>query len=272
MSAQVVSREHRQTWRRADGRRAALALLDYSNLVSEEAEGDSSLMRHFMVELVRAVTSLAPQIEYLAIRAYGGWLDRGSVTSGASKAMRALEGSDPFPIAHPSRRAILHGEVRLANALLSVPEVEFVDTYRVREGPPRIRLAGSPVPGGCASDPSACPAAILKRFTRSTRKNCPASGCAVTCGDAFKTYEQKMVDTLIACDLVEAGSSPDLDLVALLTCDTDLLPPLVYASSMRRTELAVITPDPCWRSHHVEILNGIGVHLLPAESSYVDTR
>lgn len=62
MSAQAVNPEHRQTWRRADGRRSALALLDYSNLVSKEAEGDSSLMRHLMIELVRAVTSLAPEI------------------------------------------------------------------------------------------------------------------------------------------------------------------------------------------------------------------
>ncbi len=271
MTLHVESRERPRTWGRADGRPSAMALLDYANLVSEESERDSPLMSHLMIGLVRAISGLAPQIEHLEIRAYGGWLNEGIITSSASKAMRALEGANPFPVTHPARRhALLHGEIRIVNTLLSLPHVEFGETYRMRKRPPRIRLAKSPVPDRCLADATSCPAAVLKRFTKSASKTCPTPDCSVTCGEAFMTFEQKMVDTMIACDLIEASQSADLALVAVLTCDTDFLPPLIYASSTASAQVAVVTPDRCWRSAHIEMLQRAGVRLLPEEGSNGD--
>ena len=53
---------------------------------------------------------------------------------------------------------------------------------------------------------------------------CPKQGCKVGHADLVYRHEQKLVDTMLACDLIYAANQ--VDHIALVSDDDDFLPPL----------------------------------------------
>lgn len=163
----------------------------------------------------------------ILIRLYGGWVDNGILTRRASMLEQVINASPIFPFRDSSRGTIVRGKIELAKSLLVHPRLEWSGTFRTKAGLPRIRLEQN-FTHSCV-DQDLCPVRVLARFTKSRSKMCPVKDCTVLNRDAFKCAEQKMVDTLISCDLIALASDPYTAAVALLSEDTDLLPPLVQA-------------------------------------------
>ena len=108
----------------------------------------------------------------------------------------------------------------LAVALLEEPGHHLFNTYRRKGKPANIRVQ-SPAVVGCAE--AACPLPHARRLLKSGR--CPTPTCSVTADDLVYRHEQKIVDTMLSCDLLYAAHL-DYDLVLLVSGDDDFLPPL----------------------------------------------
>ena len=188
----------------------------------------------FKLEFNRLVTlafKLDTTTQDISIRIYGGWKTSNVWTNRASRMQQAIGAQQLFPFAHPPV-GIVRGSVKLVTSLLVDPQLNWDTTFKVRAGLRRVTLAEAPCFDGCSSPQSECPVRRFAKFTKNRGSNCPADGCSVSNEKVFKSAEQKMVDTMLACDLIECASDDSISAVAIVTEDTDLLPALVQAANL----------------------------------------
>lgn len=241
---------------------AALVILDYSNVFpgrSDEDEFATSVQR--LRSIAKAIIDRSTASRVL-LRLYGGWMQDGRAHSNAaSRAQLLTTQADPFPVIADGR--VVHGRLELATALLSFPEYVLPDTYRIRGAVPRLILRDGAAPKGCAAADT-CPALILKRFTKGPRKLCPVSECPVTCKTAFVHAEQKMVDTHMAADILHAATAHEYEFVAVVSGDSDVVPPLLQAARSVHGRLALAPNSGFMPQHFVHVLRDAGVEIVEA--------
>ena len=186
----------------------------------------------------------------------------GEYTHGASKVLEAVSHVDLFPLysTDPSG-TIIRGEIGLANSLLALPRLTWHHTSAVLRGAPRLRFASNRKACPRIEEGDGCLASQMVKFSKSKGSVCPSDGCTATNGDTFERLLQKMVDTLMVCDLLHIAKLPcDRQKIIVATDDWDVLPGIAAAAEGN----AAIT----WirRNHRREqsydgSLSAVGVHI-----------
>lgn len=202
------------------------ALVDYDNLRPDQKRLALTELARRIADAVLAAAPTPPGT--LDVRLYGGWYAVDAVrgthrpTAAAQELMRSVGSSDfPFfytPSGHPGRIRVL---MSLARSMLVDPSRDLVRTYRPK---PLYSLIGKPrsVKTVCQHDDKAqcCLRGLKKLFTKQV---CP--DCAAVSTDFLPPGgEQKLVDTMIAADLLQAAASGEG--VALVSSDDDFVPPI----------------------------------------------
>ena len=95
-----------------------------------------------------------------------------------------------------------------------------------------------PAEVGCTD--TACPLPLAKKLLKSGK--CPTSSCSVTADDLVYRHEQKIVDTMLTCDMVYAPTQ-DYQHLILVSGDEDFLPPL-RTVLLRGTPVSRFHPKP----------------------------
>jgi hypothetical protein len=240
----------------------ALILLDFDNCFPRISEVTPSSLRHDLLRLCRVVYNMTNEVERIEIRAYGGWMDSGTLTTTGSQVAQLLSVASPFPLRLGQH--LLHGDLTLATSLIAAPSHPLGNSHRPRTGLPRVRLAAGQ-PAECTEHPLTCPVMCLRRFTRSRASLCPAPGCPVTAGGAFRHSQQKMVDTHITCDLLEATQTSQYCASMLLSTDMDFFPPLLQASlGAPRPPLVSALGEPL-SPDYIAALEGAGIMIVQGE-------
>lgn len=90
-------------------------------------------------------------------------------------------------------------------------------------------------------------------------------GCQVTAQSAFVSAEQKMVDTLLACDLIDLVLSADVTHITVVSGDTDFVPPILFAKGWKTASLQLIVPKAGWSSGQTSILEDSGITVTELE-------
>ena len=239
---------------------AVVVLIDYSNFFPPgDIDPTDSALRHALLRLAERVISRLPNVEWILLRLYGGWMQDGALTSVGSKVSQLVQLATPFPVAVGGDR-LVHGEIQLALDVAGVEGLNMEDTFRRRQGPSRLQLSQSPVPEGCAVHASRdCPMRAVALLTRRAEKTCPVRECQVTPRSAFVVHEQKMVDVMMASDILYYCRDSTATGVVVVTCDTDLLPSLCYAASITRVPLVLAPLSACWTAAHTHLLDNMGV-------------
>jgi len=216
-------------------------IIDFDNFFRDDKYIDNpSYFANELNDLVDTVVDLNKTAEYLSIRFYGGWLVNGVWTNIASRLQQTIQSIDYFPVLKHADKKKIYGDIELVTRLVGLPEIEWTNTLREKNGLPRLRLKKSGLPDGCAKDNEICPARILYRFTKSKMKSCPSQSCNVKNSDAFKVLEQKMVDTMISCDIIELSSKGELGGMLVVSDDYDLLPALAIGTNRLSLKSKVI--------------------------------
>jgi hypothetical protein len=241
-------------------------LVDFDNVFKNGPGLNFDWMKHELNKLVELALAADPNIAMVSIRLYGGWMQDGMLTAFASTLQTVISASSFFPIKHPKKEGLLRGTIDLATRLLGVPAIEWDDTRRVKSGLPRIRLAKETLPSKCIN-PDVCPATALNRFTKHKSKLCPTAGCSVTNAEAFQTVEQKMVDTMIACDTIFLAVDGGQGYVLVVTDDSDAVPAVALAQTLSKgPKLKLVTTSRTAGVYNAT-MNSIGVecHVFEAE-------
>lgn len=154
-------------------------------------------------------------------RIYGGWYE-GSMLTQAAQNIACELGRD-FPAILPFRnRAGITGKctvtAELARSLEAEPAHHLFNTYRQRSMPRTLKCA-DPSSRGCTDED--CPLACLPSLFDT--EMCPKDGCSVKLHDIIFQEQQKLVDTMLACDMLHAAQL-GCALISLVSSDDDLLP------------------------------------------------
>jgi hypothetical protein len=193
--------------------------IDYDNLNTDKKErGILALATKALLAHKMPTTDTTGRCD---VRIYGGWYERTVLTRLAQELIAEI-GRD-FPAVLPVRNennltVKLPVSAELARSLEAEPNHHIFNTFR-QKSTPRTLKCSEPSSQGCSD--AKCPLTCLPSLFE--MEQCPQPGCSITLNQLLHRREQKLVDTMIACDMIHA-SRLRCDLVILISSDDDLLP------------------------------------------------
>ncbi|MCZ2340884.1 MAG: NYN domain-containing protein [Bacteroidales bacterium] len=199
----------------------AIVFIDYDNL----------LPNHKTAGVLDVVTKALAQVPWdvsltrgtCEVRVYGGWYEGNQMTRMAQDLTAELQRDFPkvIPIPQASGQNLtLKVNAEVAVSLLQDPGHHLFNTFRRKGRPSNVRVE-KPIDIGCSD--STCVLPQVKHLL--SKGNCPKTGCTVTNCDLVYRSEQKIVDTMLTCDMVHAVDRVSSHVV-LVSGDDDFLPPL----------------------------------------------
>lgn len=195
--------------------------IDYDNLLpAQKRAGILDVVGRALIQMPMDAKTTRGKCE---VRVYGGWYEENEITRLAQDVSIELQRDFPRIIRLRTGQdcyASVTANAELAVALFQEPGHHLFNTYRRKGKPSNVRVE-EPAGVGCA-DP-ACILPLMKKLLKSGK--CPKSDCGVVVGDLVYRHEQKIVDTMLSCDLIHAASV-GYDSVILVSGDDDFLPPL----------------------------------------------
>lgn len=195
--------------------------IDYDNLEqTQKMSGILDVVTKVLFQLpIDAETTRAK----CDVRIYGGWYEATQITRLAQEISIEIQREFPKIIrlsSSPSKHVTVVVNAELAVSLLQEPSYHLFNTYRRKGKPANVRIE-NPVIVGCTD--SDCILPMMKKLLRTG--NCPKHGCNIDVDNLVYRHEQKIVDTMLSCDLIHA-SNYGHDQVVLVSGDDDFLPPL----------------------------------------------
>jgi hypothetical protein len=206
-------------------------LVDYDNLLlPQKAAGMLDVVTRVLMQLPKLPNAGRGTCE---MRIYGGWYEGPTMTQLAQQLAVTLQSKFPTVVRLPttsSEHTLVAVNVTLATSLLEDPGHHLINTFRKKGLPKNLRVQ-KPSDIGCTD-----PGCILP----SVKKLLKSGSCHVaTCGKVDLIYrnEQKIVDTMLTCDMIHA-SQQGFDHIVLVSADDDFIPPvrtlLLRGSSITR--------------------------------------
>lgn len=211
-------------------------LIDYDNLPpSLKGQGLLSIVSRSLLALPKMHGHERAICE---VRFYGGWYESATLTTLAQNLAGELLREFPTLLRVPSASSgiiSVSTTATLAQALLEDPSHHLFNTFRRKGSPQNIRIK-EPTDIGCAN--TACPLGSIKKLFSTGR--CQHSSCSISAPDLVSRAEQKLVDTMLTCDLIylhQVGT----DRIGLVSADDDFIPPI---RSLVRRGATVIRVHP----------------------------
>lgn len=199
----------------------AIVFIDYDNLLpTQKAAGILDVVLRLLVQ-VPWEHSLA--VGSCEVRVYGGWYEGNQITQMAQDLSSNLQRDFPAILRVPlgnNTTLTLKTSAELAVSLLQEPGHHLFNTFRKKQRPRNVRVER---PGDVGCVDATCLLPQMKNLLRTG--NCPKDNCAVTNCDLVYRHEQKIVDTMLTCDLIHAVDRVS-GLIILVSEDDDFVPPL----------------------------------------------
>jgi hypothetical protein len=209
--------------------RKVTVIIDFDNYFGNDiSKLNSELLEFSFKEIINICEQEFDNFSFLEIRLYGGWYKETTLTKQASALQQLLRNVSIFPKVFLSK--VLNGSLELAVSLYIKPDFIWSHTHKEIDGIKRVRINHDCVDTACNENRENCPKFILYKFTEKKDKKCQVTDCKNLQKNVFKGAEQKMVDTLIACDVISISETENSAGLMLISDDQDLLPSLVMAT------------------------------------------
>lgn len=197
--------------------------VDYDNLTPiQKTDGILDLLTKALLLMPRTTTD--SRTIRCDVRVYGGWYQEAQMTRMAQDVTVEIQRDFPSVIRLPASgetpTIAVTANAELAVALLQEPGHHLFNTYRRKGRPSNVRVE-APQNVGC-TDPH-CMLPLMNTLIRTGR--CPKAACTAAGQNLVYRHEQKIVDTMLSCDLIHGGGTR-YDGVVLVSGDDDFLPPL----------------------------------------------
>ena len=177
--------------------------------------------------LVEHSLNVCHDLDEIAIRLYGGWKMNGLYTSQASTVLGCLETvkSELFPVIYQRRQ--VKGNIELVVSQYNL-DIEWESTLQEKSTRHHLSVIQNPS-RHCHNDPERCPLHMVALATQGREVVCPNEGCERIDASQFIRIEQKMVDSMMTCDILEYTHDTDYRLVEVVSDDVDMHPALALA-------------------------------------------
>lgn len=213
-------------------------LIDYDNL--SDAHKSSRILdvaTKALMQLPKTISEIRGKCE---IRIYGGWYEEDQMTNLAQQLSVSIQNDFPSIIRVPmesGRTLSFATNAHLAMSLVEEPSHHLFNTYRRKGKPTNIRVL-KPEDVGCKN--IGCSLSFAERLLKTGK--CSTSGCDVSRSDLVYRVEQKIVDTMLTCDLLYY-SLQRYEHIMLISGDDDFLPP-IRTAILRGSNIYRVHPKP----------------------------
>lgn len=210
----------------------ATILIDFDNLFKKRIHEylPNEFERTFK-NIVGEIIRKDETIEKIIIRLYGGWFTGTELNNKASEILRIITNISVFPYVNLSKMKRVNGSIDLAFSLFSLPDFKWKNTRQEKKGLPNLRINSDALTETCLNNKEHCPIKIMQKFTKKKGKFCSVESCSNRNEDVFISFQQKMVDTMLACDLITFAEKENYSEIILISDDTDFLPSLALSST-----------------------------------------
>lgn len=216
-----------------------VVLVDFDNFLGRDmSKLNPEIMELTFSQIVTLCETNFEEFNAIEIRLYGGWYEETSLTKQASTVQQYLHEVQVFPKVTSER--VINGSIELAATLHEIPDFVWGHTYKESAGIPRIRVNHEIVDDVCSENRNHCPKYILYKFTRKKGKSCGVEGCINLHKNVFKGAQQKMVDTLMACDIISISEDDRVKGVLVVSDDQDHFPSLALAATKKSKSIEAI--------------------------------
>lgn len=211
----------------------AIVVLDFDNFFPSPNLSDYDSEDGLFIKVFQfVITQLAQNdsVEFIKFRLYGGWYSEDTLTNRCSEVLiRLTSFNSIFPIFVGDRK--IEGDFELAENQVDIP-FKWKNTYRERYGLPKFRIDESNMSPTCNHNKLICPVHILKHFAKKSSTPCSVTGCATQHGEVFKLREQKMIDTMMACDVISYTLDEEMPIIAIVSDDVDIFPSIALRNKI----------------------------------------
>ena len=201
-----------------------ILIVDYNNVFTADQHSSDSIEQTFSA-VVNAILTTYNDVDSILIRIYAGWYQGQQLTARGSAIMAKLGTINPFPNVFEGRQ--VYGNIEIASQLYGVNKIWY-NTYREKEGP-RLLVNKDMDRTHCRNNKENCPLEILTKFTKKNERVCSTPGCTIQNKQVLIQYGQKMVDTMMACDVLSYAEDIDTKAIFVLSDDVDLFPAIVLS-------------------------------------------
>jgi uncharacterized LabA/DUF88 family protein len=212
-------------------------LIDYNNISNiDQNRGPEYVIDKIISKLDNLLIGNHTRLQF---RLYDGWYENQSPTRKAQFVSSEILARFPKMVTLSSgpitSRMVVNAE--LAYSLLVEPGKHLMHTFR-RRGYPHDLTCADPVGAGCTF--SSCQLAETHTFIK--KQVCPNSGCGMRPEDILGRSEQKLVDTMLAVDLLCLKLQGE-KVAAIVSSDDDMWPSIRTALSLGMKILHVQTKN-----------------------------
>ena len=214
-------------------------LVDYDNLGVYKPKSINDIVT---LTLSRVLRYIGESRIHCLVRLYGGWFTKEGQSNEGKAVLVKLQGNEDIietQVGKDGQRVVAKVHVEMASSILQKPECDLFFTYRTKARTYDLRVKKQEETE-CKHD--SCLLPLLAKFLK-TRK-CPRDGCSVDEADLVWRNEQKLVDSMIVCDLLYSADV-QVDYIVLVSDDDDFVPPLVALSVMNKNVIR-ISPKGAW--------------------------
>ena len=214
----------------------AVVIIDFDNYFQKDINEYSKEQIESLFLKIIDYISIHNDVMQINFRLYGGWYQDDDLTNRASVVFQKISNIDIFPhIINQNKR--IFGDIQIVYNLYGIDYI-WHNTYIEKKGIPRLRINHTAKGDKCDSRKNICPVHILSKFTRNKDKICLNEGCMTKHSDIFFQREQKMVDTMIACDLLSYCEESSTNCLYLISDDMDHFPALALCHK-KKEELPI---------------------------------
>lgn len=216
-----------------------IVLIDFDNHFDNiQSKYSPEMFEYSFKKLVNVCQEEFSDFEFIEFRLYGGWYRKDVLTKQASIIQQLLRNVNVFPKVLKDK--VIKGSISIASTLFEIPEIIWNHSYKDTDGVNRIRINHESVDLICNENRNLCPKFILHKFTRKKDQLCNVENCDNIQKNVFKGSTQKMVDTMIACDIISISESDTTVGMLIISEDQDHLPSLALASLRKKKNVQSI--------------------------------
>jgi hypothetical protein len=194
-----------------------IALVDYDNI--EEIirrRGILEIVSRTIQAISRTATPIQSRVEF---RLYGGWFWESRLSKQAQELSLQINSNFPATIPWGIPAVAVKVSVVLAQSLAASPGFLLTHTFRRRPFSDRL-YCDSPSQPVCGE--ISCPMHSIRTFF--TDQKCPSRSCIKVQSQFLYHYQQKLVDTMLAADLIYFSAQKTYPLLAVVSSDDDMWP------------------------------------------------
>ena len=239
-----------------------VAIVDFDNVMGYHSDLNNTNKLTTTINNLITKSIHNDKVDYCLIRLYGGWHSNEILTNRASEILQTLGRHDFFPIVKDFK--IIHGEIELASSMYHIGNLIWGDTYIRRNGVPSIKLDSETLDIHCNQENVNCPARLLRKFTKRKNKQCHITDCTVINSKAFIVSEQKMVDTIMAIDIIDYSREKKVSHLLVFSDDIDLIPPVIRAhiDDNNKVKLYLFNKRLAEKFTHLKEVYGLKIDLI----------